>query len=161
MDVNDIAVNIHGPHDGVYFAMAVFYRDTSRDDIDAYMAQVFNAMIQFGIVTKGEKMIALSHMIPTLNPHFTVIERFNYRTNKPNIEEVLQLSFGVLENVPVDNQPIAFLVDYDQTKPIQYYGRIVRAKADFKQLISSIKSVFVEFTNCDIGYIMTKKANPT
>lgn len=159
MDDN-IVVNVFGPHDGVYFAMTVVYKDISVDAVDAYMAQTFNAMIQFGVATGGEKMINLVHMLATENSHFTFVERYDYRTNKPSKEEVLHLCRSVLDNIPVDESPINFLVDYDTAKPIQYYGRASAVKTDPKRLSDSIKSVFTDFPNCSIGYIMTKKSNP-
>ena len=159
-DNDNIVVNVFGPYESVYFAMGVVYRELSKDDISSYMAQVFNAMIQFGIVTKDERIITLVHIIPTLNSHFTFVERANHETGRPTKEEILQLSTGVLDNHPADLTAISFLVDYDVAKPIKYYGRLSNVKTDPKRISDSIETVLEQFPECDIGYIITKKTNP-
>jgi len=156
----DVIVNVFGPYENVYFSMAVIYKDIKLEEVDSYMAQVFNAMIQFGIVTKDEKLISLVHLISTLNSHFTFVERFEHRTGKPTKEEILQLSTGVLDNHSSDLTPINFRVNYDVAKPIQYYGRLSNVKTDPKRISDSIEHVLEEFPESNIGYIMTKKANP-
>jgi hypothetical protein len=158
--MEDIVISVFGPYDDRYFAMAVVYKDIGTEEIDAYMAQILNAMIQFEIVKGAEKLIILSHIIPTMNSHFTFIERFDHRTNKPTREEIVKLSTDVLDNIPVDQSPISFILDYDQAKPIQYYGRAVSVKTTIKALSDSIKSMFVGFPNFTVGYAMTQKINP-
>lgn len=159
MDQN-IVVNVYGPHEGVYFSLAVAYRNVSTQAIDSYMAQVFNAMIQFKFVTGKEKMVSLTNMLTTQNAHFTMIERFDHRTREPSKDQILEMVNSVLGHIPFDHSPLTYLVDYDPAKPIQCYERQIALKSHPRLLNVSTKTIFTDFPQCEIGYVLTQKTNP-
>jgi len=150
---------IFRPYDGIHFAIATLHNDIELDSIDRYTGQIFQFMINCGMVKdKDEMLISLNILVKTENAHIVAIRRFNpeFSINRKNIVEKIS---NVLENDDGLEQ-ILFMVNYDPQKPITYCGHqnIVSAK-EFRELKIRVREIFDTFPKLQINYMMTIKKN--
>jgi hypothetical protein len=150
---------IFKPYEGIHFAIATLHKDIPLDLIDSYTGQIFQFMINCGMVKDTDEMlISLNILIENENAHIVAIRRFNpnFGFNRKNIIEKI---YNVLENDDGQKQTL-FVVNYDPQKPIVYcgYQSVVSAK-EFKELKLRVMDVFDTFPKLQINYMMTIKKN--
>jgi len=150
---------IFRPYEGIHFAIATLHNELPLDLIDNYTGQIFQFMINCGMVKdKDEMLISLNILVKTENAHIVAIRRFNseFGINRKNIVEKIS---NVLENDDGSMQTL-FMVNYDPQKPIVYCGNqsVVSIK-EFRELKSRVLEIFDTFPKLQINYMMTIKKN--
>lgn len=157
---DDCNVFVFKPYENIYVATATIFKDISVDEIDYYLGQVFQAMIQNNMVnSKDAELVSFILLTKSKNAHLSVVKRFDdkFTVNKNNILDTIKT---VLANDDDPTQHV-FRVKYGPDMPIYCYGKQPMITKDMKnRYIQLVPVLFSTFPKCEIDYAVTMKQNP-
>jgi len=155
-DYEDFNVNLIAQYNDTFLGFATIYQPFSAEETSKYIAQVFNAMIHIGLVSKpSEKMIFLCMFIPTNTSSFIIVARNKkdaMSINDSNITNIIELT----KNHPIGDNIYSFNINIDLSKPISCkFINLAEMNEGIKEIFSKKN---MEDTNKNkIEYIITIK----